>query len=189
MQSCKKSKNPDHYTISDDLKQWYLYQKGSFWIYKNENTQQIDSLFILNSPTYNQEPIGENDDGSLDAIIDHLTWGYNNSFLWASDLSYDQFLVYNAPYDFNYAFRTFVLEGQRFPLDGLYEYVKHYDSINVNNYFFKNVRLTKYSHASLSGDSITFTFYFSKNIGLIKYIRNQAGIDSVRTLLRWHVVQ
>jgi hypothetical protein len=41
--SCKPNR---HYSISDDMKAWFAYQQGSYWIYQNDSTKSIDSTSI-----------------------------------------------------------------------------------------------------------------------------------------------
>lgn len=42
--SCKKEL--PHYPISDDMKQFFAYQKGSYWIYQNDSTMMLDSTYV-----------------------------------------------------------------------------------------------------------------------------------------------
>jgi hypothetical protein len=37
-------------TIPDDMKQWYLFQKGSYWICQNDKTHETDSTYFYKDP-------------------------------------------------------------------------------------------------------------------------------------------
>ena len=41
--SCKKT---TYYGISDFVKEYFSYKQGSYWIYKNDSTGEIDSTFV-----------------------------------------------------------------------------------------------------------------------------------------------
>ena len=40
---CNKEKN---YTISDNMKEYFAYKQGSYWIYKNDSTGSLDSTYV-----------------------------------------------------------------------------------------------------------------------------------------------
>jgi hypothetical protein len=44
LESCKK-KLP-HYSVSDEMKQYFVFQKGSYWIYRDAYTGSIDSTCV-----------------------------------------------------------------------------------------------------------------------------------------------
>ncbi len=187
--SCNKKTEQVHFIIPDEMKQWYLYQKGSYWIFQNETNQHTDSTYINKDPEFWQERNGENADGSFSDLIDHIGYSFNNSFLKGCDIISWECEFYPFLDLGTYAFMSFINEGQKFRGDGfLFEYIQHFDSISINNNIFKNVRRTKLSVRS-NGDTLAFTYYFARNIGLIKYIKSYTGIDSSWSLLRWHPVQ
>src|SRR5450830_522384 len=41
--SCKSDR---HYSISEDMKPWFAYQKGSYWIYQDDSTKSIDTTTV-----------------------------------------------------------------------------------------------------------------------------------------------
>jgi hypothetical protein len=43
--SCQKEL--PYYSISDDMKQLFAYQQGSYWIYQNDSTDFIDSTYVI----------------------------------------------------------------------------------------------------------------------------------------------
>ena len=50
--SCKKKQAVVTDYIPSELKEYALFQPGSFWIYKNENTGKIDSTYISKKPEF-----------------------------------------------------------------------------------------------------------------------------------------
>ena len=43
--SCEKE-TYEYFNIPDNVKAWGLYQVGSYWIYKDEDTGQLDSVYV-----------------------------------------------------------------------------------------------------------------------------------------------
>jgi len=39
-------KETPYYKISDNMKQYFVYQPGSFWIFTNDSTNESDSMYI-----------------------------------------------------------------------------------------------------------------------------------------------
>src|ERR1035438_6211857 len=69
--SCSKQKG-NHYSISEDFKEWTLFQKGSYWIYKDDSLNTIDSTYITGTPIPGTDIISWNDNGTTN-IIDELS--------------------------------------------------------------------------------------------------------------------
>jgi hypothetical protein len=189
---CKK-KEPRHYTISDELKQWYLYQRGSYWIYWNESTNILDSTYVEIDPAYSTYHSTVSDD--VVDTYDHISNKYEGAFVQGfaidpSEVSCHLNFLNNSSAE--YAYLTNVIEGSYIDISGdRFEYVKHYDTLTFNGITFENVRYTKCSRKYIQkiSNSIVLHFYCAKNIGLIKFRFEYNGQDTTWSLLRFHVIQ
>ena len=190
--SCKKNTTTIHYTIPDEMKQWYLYQNGSYWIYQNDKTPQIDCTYISKDPNIWQNPFYL-DDGSIGSITDYIGIGYNGNILVDSEITPGEVVISTRDAGSgNIAFLSNILEGEKYDLTGeVYKYIHHFDSLAINNHFIKDVRQTRFAFPmNISGtDSLALTFYFARHIGLIKIIQSKSNIDTTWSLVRYHIVQ
>jgi hypothetical protein len=190
---CKKS-TPTHYdVIPDEVKQWYLYQKGSYWIYQNDKQSENDCTYIIKEPHFWQETV-ENDDGSIAAIIDHVDTRFEGGVIFGSQIeSSDDVMISLPGSSTNIVYALFVHEGQKFLLDQyhVFEYVHHYDSLAFGDHFFKDVRLTRYSYQRSNnvGDSAVITCFYARHIGLIKLTKTISGTDTTWTMIRNNSIQ
>jgi hypothetical protein len=182
---CTKKNKVEHDTIPTELKQWYLFQKGSYWIYNNDKTQKIDSSFINKIPEVSETWVNPGDG----PIVDDYSIYFENSFIEGYSISPFNIGINSYLGSGGLAYMTSVNEGKKFFFDNVvYEYVHYYDSLLILNKSFHDVRYTKFSEPT-STDSLTFDYYFSKYIGLIKFSYSRGGKDTTWNLLRWHVIQ
>jgi hypothetical protein len=185
--SCKKTTNPNYVVISDEMKQWFLYQKGSYWIYQNDKTLQIDCTYITKDPSFWQSKFIK-DDGSIGAIIDHIDISYIGNVYQSCNISSE-----GADINRDLAFNTNMVDGRKYQLDqySVFQYIKHYDSLAINNHYFKNVNQTRYATATNNNgtDTLATTFFFAKYFGLIRFSQNRSGTDTTWNVVRYHIVQ
>ena len=92
--SCKKESggNPESnrstYKIPQDVKDYFYFAPGSYWIYQNQRTQELDSVYVVDRSSrmvhYTNEPIDEElcfvhyyDEhyGVLFETYTHISWG------------------------------------------------------------------------------------------------------------------
>jgi hypothetical protein len=184
---CKKSSSSIEEVIPDEIKQWYLYQTGSYWIYKNEQTLQNDSTYIKQAPSFRQEYFYR-DDGSIHGIEDHIDVSYSSKFLKSSDIAPEDVDV-NTFIEGIIEFNSNMILGQKYQIDGIFEYVRHFDSLSIDNQYFHDVRQTRFSTVLNNSDTLTHTFYVARHVGLIRLIQTRSGVDTTWSLVRWHAVQ
>jgi hypothetical protein len=189
---CKKSSQPIHYVISDEIKQWYLYQKGSYWIYQNENTLQIDSTSISKDPSFWQDNFYK-DDGSLGAITDHIDISYDGNVLQTCNITPGEVEISTREAGYHkIAFLSNIEEGKKLILsEYTYEYIHHYDSLAIYNQYFHDVRQTRFSSSLNSNgtDSLALNLFFARHIGLIKLTQSRSGTDTTWSVIRYHPIQ
>ena len=192
MTDCKKRSSPEYYYISNDLKQLFLYQYGSYWIYKNDKSVLVDSIYINQNPKMWQERI-INDDSTITAYIDYIQISFNGKTFQSSVISYRGVaLLFSGGVGTSYYYPVFP-QGQLivFGPDASYEYVDHFDSLLINNHYYFDVMHTKaaYTVVDYAHDTNRFEMYFARHQGLLKITKTVAGIDTTWTLLNCHAVQ
>jgi hypothetical protein len=188
---CKKTSEPGHSIISDDMKSWYLYQQGSYWIFENNKSSKTDCTFINKEPLFWQENLYK-DDGSLRAIIDHFVISYNGNIFQFCGIDPEEVELNVQEADHLPMFYTNITVGRKYSdYYDVFEYVSHYDSIQIADHYFKDVRKTKFSclMSDNSPDSFAVTFFVAKNIGIISLNKVIAGIDTTWNVIRYHAVQ
>lgn len=166
--NCKKENNDErsdgyHYRINPSLYP-FLFDTGSYWVYKNISTQAIDSIVLVNvnkNAVYVIPPPKPNYQGSLDQI-DYCNFTYS---CFPSDSSFDE--------------QIFSLFISKCFTDGCYIYfegtvgetsnyskiVAVFDTIIVANQVYKNVVKMKFK---LTLDSIDYYYYYADSIGIVR---------------------
>jgi hypothetical protein len=86
--SCKTKEKETHY-IPSYIKQYSLFQVGSYWIYKNEITDLFDSCFIDTSPTI---MFADLTSMNID-LWETFNIKYNSSFILESWYMFDKYHI------------------------------------------------------------------------------------------------
>ena len=193
---CKKDNKPIY--VSDLTKEYFSYQKGSYWIYSNDSTNVVDST-IVNS--YWDFIDGSYQDKQRQLIVIN----FNSSFLSRFTLGYactgpDELSVASKDNDTsNYvtsgmtAYNPDLYSSSQLTVPNCFTLfaieLKHLQSLTVNDVQYNNVIKSRV----FSIDSSTSTYYylnremfFAKNVGIIKFIE----IDKLRHLNRsWSLIR
>lgn len=184
--SCKKKQ--DHYLIANEFKQWTVFHKASYWIYKNEKTNLIDSTYLPNDPEFWQFSISE-------VPTDALTLNFNSSFLniWSVEggpEGHSELRIMDT-YNETRALSTELIENPKYYIgtDHSYGVVDVFPYLVINNTNFENVYHSRYAILNTSNDSVIKDYYFAKNIGLVKYEKRIGQNDTVWSLLRYKIFQ
>ena len=189
------TKNLDHWNIPDEFQSWCRYREGTYWIYRNEKTQQNDCTYVtgysLNSLPHSQDPTDYYIDWERSEITGaFLTgiYGYTPGKDVAGMTIYGntnaRSLYFSLAQVTNPEFIKAVRTGQ----EGM-GVVAVYPTEKVNGNSFTNVYNCVTEYVSSAGDSVITSGHLVKNTGLVKYIKHRANWDTTWTLLRWHVVQ
>jgi len=158
--------------------------RSRLWIYYNEQSNKIDSIYIPETPTswYSPpEPIA----------IQYILIKLSNSFLV-------QYLISAGPNDpvlsvtdiystdrnvFCYA----QIVGSSIYASPTCKLVEKLDKYVINNNMFFNVIHTRDSN--FVKPIITKEYYFVQNVGLVQYSIKTTSSDSTWSILRWKVLQ
>lgn len=207
--SCKKS-IPEYY-IRQELKEYSVFQNGSYWIYRNDSSGINDSAFVINGPVESMSGGGEV--GRYEEEIGVLV---NSNFF----LGYFLGFQCNAPYNndgHGYTDKlqlwiqfTDIQKGQilaiwpdqplnlelpcpcHCPYGNCWyfttEMIKDY---SLNNNHFQNVLRTSLRTSDTTSSypyAFVYDFYFAKQIGLIRMRENNIYYNVHRSysLVRWY---
>lgn len=191
----KKSKT---YYISDTTKEYFSYQKGSYWIYSNDSTSVLDSTTIK---TYLDFINGTYEDKERQLIVIN----FNSSFLSSFTLGYactgpdevsvasreNDTSIYvimgNPVYNPDLFSSTQIIGPNCLSLYGID--LKHLPSMKVNN--IQYIDVIKSRVFSIDSSSSVYYYlnremFFAKNVGIIKFIE----VDKLRHLKRsWSLLR
>lgn len=184
---CEK-KNPEKYYFDTNLKSWTYFNKGTYWIYRNEETQLFDTTTILGSGSLFS---GSEDANQFEIIHCNIKSGFIREFSGYRDPLTSFFEIgffYPDPGN-PFALTSTITNGGN---NGYYTSsyqtfwcVERLDSLILNDNLFINVIHTR--NLIPSYDSLQDDFYFAKNIGLIKFSIKTTKFDSSWSVVKWHI--
>jgi hypothetical protein len=187
--SCDKGGK--HYSVSQEFKDFFLVQNGSYWIYQDDSTGLKDSTYLKGPPiyqilqtTYNlkDNPSGE---GYYIGFQSELMLEY---FLYANPSGQNFLSV-----EFGSSIEAFGMIDQLIPDSNYFinSLPKGYfmvrpmvSSLKVNSVVYNNVLQSRFYN-----EKNTFNFYFAKYIGFIKLTGTWDNKNQSWSLLRYHVVR
>jgi len=191
--SCQKK--PDHWNIPDEFQSWCRYREGTYWIYRNEKTQQIDctyvTAFTVFSFAHSQDPI--------DYYLDWERSDIKGAFL--SQIFTDSqgkdvagMTIYGKSDYGSLYFSTGLVanpEYEKAPRPGQESHgvVAIYPTEEANGNTFTNVYHCRTEDLTTVGDSVIVDGHLVENIGLVIYKKRIDKLDTTWTLVRWHVIQ
>jgi len=190
--SCTKKANT--YEIPDSFQPWCRYKTGSYWVYQNMKTGQLDSTYVA---SYSAGTNTYYDDDKLDyywnwesSDFDHVsgdgihTYSRNSN---SADMSfYFKFGGLDISSDLiaNPRFINAWYDGQS--SSGIVAVIPN-EIVNGNN--FTNVYHYRNGSQMWNGDSLIVDVHLVKGIGIIELKRRIDQVDTTWTLVRWHAVQ
>lgn len=188
--SCKKkSDNPESSCSSNDWDYQYIdgplndffFKEGSYWIYKNDSLNSLDSVILKKTesgcePVYYYQGRGTN-------------WQYYTLFYYSYpsgthyyDMIEGEVMMRNRHPSQYVAYQGWILYST---LDTSLSYwlPKHLDSLKVGNHTFYNVQLSK----NLFGANDNTDIYTADKIGIIKKVDKNSSSEKVWNLIRWKI--
>jgi hypothetical protein len=206
--SCKKE--TPYYKISDDMKQYFVYQKGSYWVYRNDSTGDTDSSYI-DKYTLSRQGVGDNDGNHLYSF-DLITLYFKSKFLNNFQIGYycsgpncltidgkfidsnDTLLLNTGPIAYFADWEpNLKIYSQQCLRNCVFTFsVIPKDTVDNNKYF--NIIYSKMISIDSTENNPNFYFreiYFAENIGIIKYveIKKYYNIQRSWSLIRYNVIQ
>ncbi|MGA3013973.1 MAG: hypothetical protein ABSD71_08055 [Bacteroidales bacterium] len=205
---CVSCKKVPYYAVSDSEKAYFAFQKGSYWIYKDDSTGVVDSTYVF---MYDDNKILISDSR---VRIEFVSSYFKSKFLSAFELGYtvcagpDYFQLtsklnplidsstveIDGPVAFypGWPQNTKIISNDCIP--NYYFYYKLIPSDTINNVIYKNLIYSKFQSIDSSSTNPIFYLrevYFAKNVGLVKYfeINRYSNIHRRLSLLRERVIQ
>jgi hypothetical protein len=184
---------PKEYNISQEARDFICYKPGSYWIYKNDSTNTLDSVFVTSYEEHTEKYEADKKIKSISQIINiefansdnqikiiekidpsrsmysetnnNLNQGFNNSLisLYHGNFQWDRY----SKIDFTVNNKTFN--------NVIYESV-------ISNYYYQTD--SNISHVNLNNE-----FWIAKNIFIIKKILHYNNATQSWSLIRSHIVQ
>lgn len=184
--SCKNNCGGTYY-VPQECKDFGYFLKGSYWVYQNDSTLQIDS-FVTYLDTMGMFSFPDQNEGCTDGPAYYNNQQFTNSIA-VSNISGDT-LEYSCgtggvDYYENQNFEGVYLIPDARQSNNPYKW-EIFESYNLNGKFFFNVYESK-----LFLNATNASIYFVQNVGVIK---TEISIDTSTyveswSLLRYHIVQ
>jgi hypothetical protein len=186
--SCSKKQEKPHYLIPDSLKDYSVFQKGSYWIYKLSGSNSSDTTKVFSLVSYTENSNQNYDQGPLNDIIvirfisNILSEFYINHY----GLTIDDKEGWSGA-----SLITGLSPGQQTKTSNnlIYEYVEYLDTFSINGNSWYKVIHSKYSYQPNRINSWQLEYFICKNVGLVLYKKKMNGADSIWSLGSYHVVQ
>jgi len=201
---CKKDKGSDQTVkyLSKDLKDYAYFKKGTWWVYKEDSSQAIDSIVVYNNmdtilifdgSTGTPEGKYESVECRAHSFYDEYNYYYYANTTWPG-LEGKQYVFRDKtkPGDFAGAtiamFDNFVLNYQLPTLsqNGFVKLVEISDSLILINHTFYDVKKFYCSVNSTENDGET-NFYFVRNLGIIR--KELLSKNETWNLVKYHIIQ
>jgi len=168
---CGKDNDKPTYYMPQDFKDYVMYPVGSYWIYEDSVSGDIDSIYLIMNEIKIFEP--PHSDFLYERLEGYYYSFYLNKEFWGGtqlDVSIFEFRTWPGyGYYFNNSNIGYSIQ------DG--KYLKYYDSLEINGKYYYNVKcILKYSS--------NIQYFWSKNIGLIK----KEIPDSINWLLKSYYI-
>ena len=191
---CKKKIETKYVMVPDEFKAWTVYQKNSYWIYLNENTNQADSTFVTSC----RHSLNTDNDPYIHLYTEQYYVDFSSIFLnyfciTAGDGPYTGQSIY----EYHALGEGLIMGWLENPLfqsaipdpAHISKVVEVIPSLVLNNNTYANVYNILWAEQNPSGDSVIENYYLAKNIGLIKFRTRIGNADTTWSLLRYHIIQ
>jgi hypothetical protein len=182
--------------VDPELKEWGLYQKGTWWVYEEENTKAIDSFWVdsISKSFYTDEAWKNKKWEEMKTFIISNEGLDKNYFIPISSLSsIVQIFTYLGiePENANASvlLSTKLKKKERFASCNAFKWAEMdtiYDSLIILGNNFKNVvRVFDMCNSAFMGQKTYF--YSVKNIGIVR--KEFPEINQIWNLVKYHIVQ
>ncbi|HFB61843.1 MAG TPA: hypothetical protein ENJ69_02550 [Bacteroidetes bacterium] len=203
--ACNTKKNADpYYKISDEFKQYCLFQKQSEWTYQNDSTGALYSLNISDISSYIAFHSPDNTGGPysfdvIDMIFDTATrldifkgsitagnpttgTGTMTDLYWLFFKNGNYLLAFAPGYPMG--------EEQRLGDNpGFYTNVELLPDFSLNGKSYSDVYHTQVRKTEGTSDTVNYQFYFARHYGLIKWTRRVKGETTSYSLTKSNLTQ
>jgi hypothetical protein len=191
LSSCKK--DPDYYPLSTEFQKYYLFQQGSYWVYENDSTGVLDSVYLEKPPQYfdifYQEESPKYQRVSMDVnSVNFISYRADAAFYEGQD-----FLQMRFPTHADYDQPVLISGGMAVEhydhLNAYYKYIQSFYAMTLNGKDYSDVIQTQTFFLNDDYSVDEYRFYFAKNVGLIKLSGHWNDTTQSWSLVRYNIVQ
>ncbi|HZY24565.1 MAG TPA: hypothetical protein VFE71_01955 [Bacteroidales bacterium] len=184
--SCSKKTANDPDYISNEIKDYLVYQPGSNWIYYGDLTKKFDTA-ILKTILWSIDPPQEDNTNSR---RETCFMNFGGTFFRATSITPDFLLMDIHNHAVEPLYPPSIVPGKTFFVETVgITYLNIIDSLTILNTTYHNVLGSNCWYINSQNDTMSYKCWFVKHIGLIKYVQKESGIDSTWYLKEYHVVQ
>ncbi len=182
--------------VDPELKDWGLYQKGTWWVYEEENAKAIDSFWV-DSVGVNFFKENEFDTKTWEQLITSIkSQNHSNNDMQFSLSSFSSIVRLTTKHYISQEFgpdciivSVPFIKGQRFSTGDVFKWTEMdtiYDSLKIGKNVFRNgVRANDNGNPAFFGHKTLF--YTAKNIGIVR--KEFPDNNEVWNLIRFKIVQ
>lgn len=214
----KKKQEEKYFHIPDSLMKACLFQKDSYWVYKNDSSGSIDCTYVETSPVLGQRTYKVDD--QIYYFIDYfkiqlqssLFYEFNLSgalgdnsfgigcpfsaamkgFSFGCSLGYTAFVLFNDTLTNHHGMNVYKCD--QFPAYDGDKFIQMgaYSSFKVNNLLFERVGITRSLFNSLYNKLDTIDYYFSPGNGIVKIVfrvDTTETFNSSRSTFSWSLLR
>jgi len=183
---CQKKASTKSITIPEISKEYFIFRKGSYWIYQKADTTVTDSAFLTSDPLYSLDRNTDEDGSGI--TYETATILFSSKFIIGFLLD-PSVVNFNGKQGGSELFFFPILSYYKTSSNAVYRTIAYYDSLLLNNHTFYNVYHTNCIIPFPSSDSVHYDYFFSRNVGLISYKQTKGSTTYSWSLLRWKVFQ
>lgn len=208
--NCKKDKKKDPVTIEyklGDCKNYMYFKVGTYWVYQNDVTNEIDSQWVSFSTIDQSTQHGDEDYSKHITLIQETLWTFIASNFVDGWGRQNKFEIYTSGQNVNaypYPTSAYQFEKSKKNSSSSHSNTVYYQPLNLcpkkNCFYYYDTTLTNYSLNGFTYDTVRVfrvngdavfqesnqltigggksDYYYAKNIGLIKVFHDSYHTDN-----------
>jgi len=178
-----REREQNHYVdpIPERLKEYGVFQAGSYWIFKNEKSGLSDSVFMKSAPRFF---IIHSGDGPWFEIC---RLSYDSSLIAEGGMDWGSYSL-----SFTNRYGGLCLCAKSFQpgyFEGDFKNLDYFDSLEVNGNMFYDVIHTQYRSIGFDRDTLVYNYFLAKSAGLIKFNFRWNSSDTTWSVIRYHAIR
>lgn len=176
-----------YYKLSQTMKDYCYFNKGSVWAYQNDTTGVIDTLKVGDINPYIAFHSLDNKSTVFNYDVIEMIYNDNHLFFGSSSIyaappkdnghsGLYRIFYYDSTFSLAFAPGYKVGEPQLFGgQEGIYTNIDSSASMSFNGFNFSGVYQTQEKVALTEGDTTKYEFYFAPHYGLIRWTKSYQG--------------
>lgn len=188
---CSKDKDKPAYYMPQDFKDYVVFPEGSYWVYEDSVTGDIDSVYLQSQKIEIYTPPSYNNPGYNFEFLKENVFSSNSNQVFYKEGIYNQYIPSNInnSYLYRYDIQLYYISSVDIgtTISNL-TYKSFLDSLTVKSKTFKKVKVFSTPPEYYSNGSFLCTYY-GHNVGLIKLIKKVCDTCLTETWLlkKYHI--